>query len=922
MKQTSRSVAFAMEFAEDAPQLTKHVVAVSWTPQALTVLRQILDDAKAHVRAKDEDATRNLPYAFLRAQLHLRIDDWVGISDDVGLRSPYAPKAGAPDKPWAYLLSTDARSDLKKIKEAFAMWAEGPLAHFCESRGAFAHGVSSLRRLGEEDKLVRGGASRVQIFPWGGLPPARYGTPTPFDVTAGVLAARLAGHEIFPDLGPVVRIVGDSERNSAEVMTRPRKEAGGWFSLVCHLSMQTLPGDSRRLIFCEFKRRRWADSVKSGYTVNSAIRGFVLPHAMRPNSAYQFTVARKGDKWTTDLGYEQYEHAFGLAEGHQGEAVFKYPNDEAAASVVVMLKAEVTEQRGSKLQAGVPLVDQADAFERIADLLGDLGLRRFRDFKAVKTKPVKAPPLTMLKAEVTLARLLDQHDEADASSGDALEAVTGEPVDRWFRKGLPTPEAKRDRVVAAIRTLTAGTAYLADAQRQNLYVVTDTAEDIEWIKTTADALLGQHVKVVSVRLPANTHGPKQHFPEGNSRQRFEARMREWVKFADQIKLPPRSMVLVEAPLFYPVEGGKAKRDDRVNKLAARIALAGFGCTVQYLLPSEPGRLDKFLPRVQAALLDLVFGHAGSVWGLKQACDACFREASAPNWVGAVSSLVVFGDIPPRRPQSVLVATKLERETGRAWVRFAHQSAEFTLSEWMRFDEGAKYLASTRVELPHQGEQQRELMSEFLVSTFDHLAEIDPNAVVFIDSTRAAKLASWLTDVSTRENKREVAPSLFAGERWPGLRLLRIREQSPAIGQENSVPAEADEALPVKVWTSTQRLFRVNGTAIPTYWSLAKPSTHHKRGASCYRTMLLPTSSKGKVAAGKFSPFPAQPDKQHLNARAVEVAVLQKQDGDDDAQLASFAQHLRAGMLTARNETWVTTPTPLRIIEKLTEYLKA
>ncbi len=921
MKQPPRSVAFAMEFADDAPPLIKNVVAVSWAPEALKVLRQILDDAKAHVRAKDDDASVNLPYGFLRAQLHLKIDDWIRIADDVGMRSPYMPKVGAPDQPWAFILTTDARSDLQKIKEAFDIWSQGPLAHFCESRGAFAHGVARLRQLSQEDKVVKVSASRVQIFPWAGMPPAKVGAPTPFDITAGVLAARLAGHELFPGLGPVVRVVGESERNSAEVMTRPRMEAGGRFSLVCQLSMQSIPGDSRRLIFCEFKRRRWADSIKNGYTISSSIRGFVLPHAMRPNSAYQFAVSLKGGKWTTDLGYEQYEHAFELADGYQGEAVIKYPCDESSSSVVVMFKAEVTEQSGSKLQAGVPLVDQADAFDRIADLLADVGLRRFTDFEAVKTKPVKAPPLKMLKAEVTLARLLDQYDDADASAEEALKAVTGETVERWFSKGLPSPEQKRDMVVASIRTLTAGTAYLADAQRQNLYVVGNESADVEWIKTTADALLGDHIKVVSVRLPANTHGPKESFPEETKRQRFEARTREWIKFADQIKLPPRSMVLVEAPLYYEFEG-KKKRDDKVNKLAARIALASLGCTVQYLLPSEPGRIDKFLPRVQAALLDLIFGHAGSVWGLKQACAACFSEASAPKWVGAISSLVVFSELPPYRPQSVLVATKLDRETGRAWVRFAHQAAEFTQSDWMRFDEGPQYLATTRVEFPHTSEQQRELTSKFLVSTFDHVAKLDPGAVIFIDSTRAARLASWLTDVSTRDNKREVAPQTFAGERWPGLRLVRIREQAPVIGQENTVLAEEEGAPPIKVWTSTQRLFHVNGATVPTYWSLAKPSTHHKRGASCYRSMLLPASSKGDVDSGKFSQFPAQPDKQHLNARAVEIVVLQKQGGDDDAQLASFAQHLRAGMLTARNETWVTTPTPLRIIDKLSEYLKA
>ncbi|WP_313073928.1 RNaseH domain-containing protein [Melaminivora sp.] len=925
MKAISRDAAFAMEFADDTTPLTRNVVAVSWTVDALRVLKQIRDEATTRAQEEDEEAFLHLPYAHLRAQLHLQIDAWVGIDDDIGLRSLYVPSnsAAAPEA-WGYLVSADARADLQKIKDAFATWSEGVLARYCESRGAYAPGVAALRRLGQEDRIVRTTPSRVQIFPWGRMPQAKSGTPTPFDVTAGVLAAHLAGQELFPGLGPVVRVVGGPEHNSAEVMTRPHMAAGGRFSLVCELSVQTLPGSTKPLIYCEFKRRRWADGLKSGYTVSSSIRGFVLPHAMRPQSAYRFSVMRqRAGKWITDLGYQQYEYAFNLVPGHENEGVFTYPSEEAA-SVLVMLKPEVTEQHHSKLQAGVPLVDQADAFERISAVLGELGLRPFTDFSTAKAVTVKAPPLAMLKAEVTLGRLLDrhEHDDDEAPPGKALEAITSVSPDRWFKADVPAPDAERDRVVAAVRTLTADTAYIADTSRHQLYVVTQTPEDVEWIKTTAAAMLGDVIKVLSVPLPANTHGPMQNFTEGRRKQRFDARVREWLKFGESLKLGPRSMVLVQAPMFYKVEGDKFKPDDNVNKLAARKALGSLGCTVQYLLPSEHGRVDKFLPRVQAALLDLVFGHAGSVWGLKQAGEACFTgSVSPPRWVGAVSSLVVQSEWFRDRAQSVFVATRMDCETGQAWVRFAHQTAEIVQTDWMRFDEGAKYLASTRMELPAPWAAKRELLAQFFQSTFDDMVAVDPNAVVFIDSTRAARLASWLSDSGMRETSRQVAPGVLTAQRWPTLRLIRIREQAPTIGQEKIFGVSNGAEAPLRTWTSTPRLFRVSGASAPTFWSLARPGTHHKRGASCYREMLLPNSNQTEDNPKAFVPFPAQPDKQHLNSRAVEVVILQKQADDDEVQLASFAQHLRAGLLTARNERWVTAPTPLRIIDKLTEYMR-
>src|SRR5262249_22957692 len=121
MKTGTRDAAFAMEFAGDAAPLTRNVAAVSWTIDALRVLKQIGDEAIRRAQEDDEDAFVHLPYAHLRALLHMQIDDWAGIDDDVGLRSPYVPANSTSDtKAWGYLVSTDLRSDLQKIKDAFA----------------------------------------------------------------------------------------------------------------------------------------------------------------------------------------------------------------------------------------------------------------------------------------------------------------------------------------------------------------------------------------------------------------------------------------------------------------------------------------------------------------------------------------------------------------------------------------------------------------------------------------------------------------------------------------------------------------------------------------------------------------------------------------------------------------------------------
>lgn len=913
-----RDVAFALEFAEDAPPLVHNVLAIRWTTDVLRILKQIRDEATNRARDKDEEAFVHLPFASLRAQLQLEIEDWTALKDDIGLRS--FPDLSKEPGPWGFLPCQKAQDYSECVRDAFARWSEGALSHFSQGRDAYTLGIAALRKLNECNQVIRFAQSQVQVFPWDTA--GKSGTFSPFNITAGWLASQLAGKELFPELGPVVRVIGSPDGNKAEVMTRPHHATGGYFSLVCEISLETLPGAIKPIVYLKFKRRRWADSLNNRYPASPTIGGYVFPHHARPNSAYRFSVMRRKDAWVTDLGYPVYEHALDLVMGYQDEDVLRYPCDERA-SVVVMVKAEVAEASRSNLQAGVPLVDQADAFASAANALEGFGLRPFSGFSTRKPIRHKTPPLSVLKAEVVVARLLARHGIDDADTESAIENATLAPSNRWFKVQPPTPDAAHDRVVKAIQTLVKDTAYEADAARQKIYFLSYTADDIEWVKTTASAILGDNTLVISAPLPLNTHGPRILLPvdTGSRKQRFDARVREWQRFVDQIGVPERAMILIQAPLFYETGDGQRKPDDKVNKLAARKALSSRGCTVQYLLPSEPGRMDRFLPRLQASVLDLAFGHAGFVWGLRQAREACFgSQPEAPRWACAVSSLQVHTEWD--RQQSVFVATRLECATGESWVRFAHAEAEHVMSPWMRFDQGAKYLASRRVELPRTNADQRMLLANFFADTFDDITSLDPSAVVFIDSTRTARLASWLGDVGVRTPQRQIAAGVVLSQRWPMLRVLRVREQAPAIGQEKFHGHSTEHGVLIRSWTSTQRLFEVEGTSAPTFWSLAKPSTHHKRGASCYRSILLPASSKASEASEAFAMFPAQPDKQHLTSRAVEFVILQKQPQDSNLQLASFAQHLRAGMLTARNEPWVTTPTPLRIIEKLSEYMRA
>jgi hypothetical protein len=922
MKIESRDAVFALAFEGAASPVTSQVLSVAWTPEVLAVLHQIRKEATERERQQDEDAYLNLPYADLRARMVLLEGRWGSMRDDVGLRS-ISDKVEDP-KPWGFLTDvSDARNSLKSLGDAFAQWSQGQLRNYSESRGAYELGLARLQEFGKQGKLIKSKPARVQLFPW---PEGSKGSGGPFDVSAGFLASRLEGKELFPGLGPVVRIVGGADHNSAELMSRPSIAANGRFSLVCEITLETLPGAQRPIVFFHFKRRRWADKFHDR-PVSSSIGGFVFPHATRPHSAFRFTLSRHKSGWVTDLGYLHFQHELGLALGYTDERVLDYPCD-AHASVLVMVKADVAEQGDSELNAGVPLVDQADAFANICQILQPLGLVPFRDYQIADAPNVAAPPLSLLKAEVTLTRLLERQEDEEEGAGsrpleERIEAATGSPASRFYRaKKGPELEAAHAQIVGAIRTLVSQTGYAKEPQRSKIYFLTSTPEDVEWVKTTAHAILGDAIQLVSGTLPAGTHGLQSTLPEPDKRRRdrFKARVRAWEAFAASQKLPARSMILVQAPWNYRDENGKLRREDYVNKAAAKKALASLGHTVQYLLPSAEGWVDKFLPRAQAAILDLVFGHGGLVWGLNQAAEAHFEHADKrPRLIAGIGSLVVQTDW--RRSASVLVATRIEVETGRAWVRFGHQEAEFVVSDWMPFDQGAQYLASRRIELPRKVDAKRSAFAGFLVKTFDNIRDKDPNAVVFIQSKRATHFGHWLADSGIDGTPIEVTPNEQAMKRWPGLRLLRIRSQAPAMGQEKIHHDKVFDGQGVRTWTTTQRLFQVGGATAPTFWSLAKPTTHHKRGASCYREIRLPNPKRTEERPDSTCMYPARPEDQHTSPRAIEIVVLQRQEDDTNTQLAAFAQALRAGMLTAGNQRWVSAPSPVQIIRSFEQYLR-
>lgn len=910
MTKQARTVALALQFNGGAASFSTQVARVEWTREGVEVLRQIHRASCAGAKQLFDQEAVHLPFLSLHTRLNVLQSEWVTLSEDVGLRY-FAEEVSAI--PFGYVRSS--RLSRQTLYDVLSGWLEVPFARFADKFGVPLAAMIRLRRLLDDGKLIQVEEQAVKLYPWGS--PVR-GEEEPFPLAASEIASCLAGKEIFPELGPMYRIVGAISGNRAELMTMPRQEAGGFFSLVCEISLETYPGAPQPLVYIRCHRRRWATSFGEKTYKVRRIGGFVMAPRLRPGMAFRFDVNYKAtDGWQTDHAFDDLAAHLDLLPGFQHEYVVSYPKD-AESVALVMQKAGTTESDGSKLDAGVPVADQIDAFERVCEELSPLGFIPFSGYETVKHRTQAVRKLGLLKASLVLAHLADLGPQEGTPGDEAIDErivdLTRRPLSYWFGKDRPGLDANYGNLAELVQLVVRESGVDQDAERRTLYVLMQPSDEQPWIKAVIELLLGDVIRVVAVSLPSDTHGAMEQLPakEGNKVVRFDARVQAWRKFATSHNFGPRPMFLVQAPNSYQIDG-KWRPDDLVNKAAARRTLtAELGATVQYLLPTRQGRLKEYLIRLQAAVLDLVFGHVGRVVGLEALVRRSFPdEASRPREVIAIGSASV--NLAPRQTRTVLAAVRIDIENGRTLIRIGHQESAEVFSDWMRFDDGLRYLSRRSKLSIATGKGARGFFQRFVASTLGDVAATDPNAIAFIDSTRYVARWSYLKDRTKRTGEIVFEGGVEVPKACATLRIVRVRDLAPAFVHLNPRPARSADIDYLQIPTSVQRLIRVPVAELPTYWSVAKPIGHPKRGVSCYRPrLLLDNEKKPALHPADFG--------QHQTPRGTEFAVLQCQPHDDANQLAILGHHLRAGVPQAPGEMWVKTPAPLHTIRKLEDYM--
>jgi RNaseH domain of pPIWI_RE len=155
-------------------------------------------------------------------------------------------------------------------------------------------------------------------------------------------------------------------------------------------------------------------------------------------------------------------------------------------------------------------------------------------------------------------------------------------------------------------------------------------------------------------------------------------------------------------------------------------------------------------RVQAALYDLLFGHAGLGPVPADLVDATFEEKSRPKSIVGIS-VVSQSASRNGRPEgaTLAVAMRVDVATGRISGRIGRLKNG-------AMDRGAfQTLSRTLLEVASAGltsigdkqpDRRRNFVS-FVRGVVDEVVRDDPNALILMESTTARSLWSWLSDES-------------------------------------------------------------------------------------------------------------------------------------------------------------------------------
>ena len=876
---------------------------------------------------------KELPYSDLRAALQARVGGLV-LLDSRFSRTEEAPLFAAT-------------GDVAEIEAAahrsVSAWIQLTLRPWAENLGTDCGDIDLLEEKGRRRELFAKLPSLPVPHPANVPDALRSDFRQYADVLLAMVASSLEGVELFEGLGPVHRVLDREYGNSIAFETWPSSFPGGddLFSMVAIVSIETRPSSRLPFLVVKAAKRIWCREFPAANRLYGRRRISIrVLTRSSPARAVTFSVRLEQGLPKTQINAIVYEAGRETGESFVEDLTSLIASRGRAPDLFVGVPFRYGYRPEPKIAPGVTLQDQVDLFRKVQERIGIFGFQepRLREIDAKIKRPKE------FHVQASLHNLINHHfgrfEQKDVPA--RVEELFGAPEKK--RRGRESPE----------KTVPLEPLVAANQERLDKAFGKDVGIDLMFVCRREDEgkifasvvslIFGDRVNVVRHAMPDGVHGTRQQL-DGDARnnrlKRAAARREAWKPLAESIRSEfPGAPVIVQAALKYD-----GRDEDEVNKSVGRNTLATVaGSNVQYLLPPAAGHAAEYMHRVQAALYDLLFGHAGLGPVPAPIVDSAFADCPHPRTIVGIS-IVSQAASRTGRPEgaTIAVAMKTDVATGRISGRLG-----FLRNDSM--DTGAfEALSKTLVAVAASGitslgdkqTERRENFLAFVRRVVDEVAADDPHALVLVDSTSARSLWSWLSDenISSDIYLEDVAATPPSS--WKGLRFVRVREGSAgrlSVLTERKWTQVTREGRSVagnlveEVYaTAAERLIESlpEGNARARHYLTAHGFDVRNRGArgqSVYR---------GKAGFQKFgaptpadSPFgkkilmrPAQIKPWDVPSRipvTLEVTVLPSQAGDSEDAIAALVAGLRNGYAHTGDGTFL--PAPLSFRSKITDYM--
>jgi hypothetical protein len=927
-------------------------------------------------------------------------------------------------EPFAYLNSESTQDIQKALRPIINEWITNFLKPFSEKEDGLLEVIDRLEDLQDGKELLTITPSESQVLPWKwseatGTAQAR--KTYDYRVLVDYAARAIAGKEIFQGLGTMKRVISSSgslTTGTAELITDPitLPDTTGKFSLVVSLEVITYPSLHQPLLKIDVSKRRWFSRLKPARYNSGNISGFVFSDDYSDRT-FRYTVLSRSEKqdknqqdkkknwfWAIDKDFEALRGKLKLP--------LKTPNGQNIDGSQIALGQASTErcqvmltyrhglQEGKhEIDAGVPEIDKLEAFEAIAKILEPIGFKAFDNYSPVKFKRGESHKLDdaasrMINLPTLLGAALEILEKGDCSDftpkyiesfeDNELNSLLTKHLDITLeniwggRKALKFNSKslnQTDELKVLIQANREAMRRLYPNEKLLLAIFYEEHLQIEikLLQAIIRVLWGGAIELMPVRLPVNTHGPKESLPGANltAKERLRHRIEAWESIVKQLALrQQRTFCLVMAREWYLDN----KHDDSVNKPSSRQALAQIaGSCVQFLLPIETTKeknilnLANFSHRVQAALKDLLYAHSGRIDDVKEKVEKWLKDIPAEARPKEIIGITIVRKQKGRDRGFIdntflPVAMRIKVETGECELCSAYEKGNsLQISPWSKFSDAIAFISQiSPVKLATDKKGREISFMKFVKQIISNSVDEGNQPLVMIDSSNCAQLWRWLTDA--RMNANQINFETQSGsplyehmeQEWKGARLIRIRQDlAPGIIdkkvryfaetflEDSRTKEELNSNLEIPSASSAMKLFRLNPTqenseihqtGCVAYLSVGRKTLHQEsRGQSSYGETQISTVFKIQKEDGSLEKVlnKAGLEVHKIGSRPpfigqlptpnpLEIVITLRQENDDPHRLASLVESLRYSF--GHYSDWSSLPAPLFFERVVRDYI--